>query len=432
MPLTPMRSIVPQYDRSRALARSEEETMAVYGSLTDRRAFLGFLAASPLLAAAGFTPAWVERVLAASDGAIDAQEGALARLTAQNAVIINAVKDAITVMDFEAAAEAKLSPAHFYALTIGTFHDETALANREGFKKYQIRMRRLTNMSQEQIDQSVQLFGVKWDSPVFLCPTGGLKAYHPEGTLPAARAAKTTRTLAIMSGGNLEELNAARGEPVWYDIGDVDQANIKHAETTGCKVLVWTVDRNAGENLVQIRTRQRYYTPACNSCHGPDGPPGTSRTERARANQAWSDIKRVKDMTSMKLVIKGIVTGEDAELAVQNGADAVIVSTHAGHHDAGGRGAIDSLPEVVAGAAGKIPVLVDSGFRSGADVYKALALGAAAVGVGRPYIWGLASFGQEGVETVISLLRRELHIVMSETGATSIAEIRRTSIVSRT
>jgi 4-hydroxymandelate oxidase len=136
-------------------------------------------------------------------------------------------------------------------------------------------------------------------------------------------------------------------------------------------------------------------------------------------------------MTRMKLVLKGIVTREDAALAIQHGVDAVYVSNHGGHEDASGRGTIECLPEVLAGAAGKIPVIIDSGFRWGADVFKALALGATAVGIGRPHIWGLSSFGQEGVETVIELLRRELQVVLAQTWAASIAKIRRDSLVTR-
>ena len=133
----------------------------------------------------------------------------------------------------------------------------------------------------------------------------------------------------------------------------------------------------------------------------------------------------------MKVILKGIVTRDDAELAVQDGADGIICSTHAAHVDAAGRGSIESLPEVVAGAAGKIPVFVDSGFRGGADIFKALALGAKMVGVGRPYAWALVSFGQEGVETMIDLLHTELRIIMAQAGTPSIAKITKASLATR-
>jgi isopentenyl diphosphate isomerase/L-lactate dehydrogenase-like FMN-dependent dehydrogenase len=145
----------------------------------------------------------------------------------------------------------------------------------------------------------------------------------------------------------------------------------------------------------------------------------------------WDDVKRVRDMTRMKLVLKGIVAGEDAALAVKHGVDGIIVSNHGGHEDASGRGTIECLPEVMSGTGGKIPVMIDSGFRGGADIYKALALGATAVGIGRPHIWGLSAFGQEGVETVVAILRRELQALMAQTGAASIAQIKHESLVTK-
>jgi isopentenyl diphosphate isomerase/L-lactate dehydrogenase-like FMN-dependent dehydrogenase len=137
----------------------------------------------------------------------------------------------------------------------------------------------------------------------------------------------------------------------------------------------------------------------------------------------WDDVRRVKESTRMKLVLKGIVTREDAELAVMHGADAIVCSNHGGRADDTGRSSIESLPEVLAGAAGRVPVLVDSGFRRGSDIFTALALGAKAVCVGRPYLWGLGSFGQEGVEAVLAILTRELNYTMRYAGTPSIQSI---------
>ena len=399
-----------------------------------RRQFLRFLATSPVLAYAGLAPGWLTDVLAQG---IDLRAGnPLNVLPSHEEAVIKSVKDALTVMDFELAARAKMSPAHFYDWTVGTFYDETLIANREAFTKYQIRLRRLTGVPPSAVDTSVQFFGVKWDAPIYLCPIGPLRALHPDGYRPVARAALAKRTLAMVGQGLLENVGAIRrGEPIWYQFnGAVNQERIKQVEKAGWPAIVWTVDYTEGSNLEHDRTRQRYYVPeVCNTCHGPAGP-GARRGGGANSygpGQTWDDVKRLKDLTSMKLVLKGIVTREDAELAVKNGADAVVVSTHAAHVDAAGRGSLDSLPEVVAGAAGKIPVFVDSGFRSGADVFKALALGATAVGVGRPYAWALASFEQEGIETVIDLLRGELRIIMAQAGTTSIAKISRSSLTIR-
>jgi isopentenyl diphosphate isomerase/L-lactate dehydrogenase-like FMN-dependent dehydrogenase len=145
----------------------------------------------------------------------------------------------------------------------------------------------------------------------------------------------------------------------------------------------------------------------------------------------WDYVKRLRDTTRMKLVVKGIVTGEDAALAVEHGVDGVIVSNHGGRAEESGRGTIESLPEVVAGAAGRIPVLVDGGFRRGTDIFKAMALGASAVCVGRPYVWGLAAFGQPGVEAVLDILRRELSTILRQTGTVRLGEIRRQAVVER-
>jgi isopentenyl diphosphate isomerase/L-lactate dehydrogenase-like FMN-dependent dehydrogenase len=146
----------------------------------------------------------------------------------------------------------------------------------------------------------------------------------------------------------------------------------------------------------------------------------------------WSFVKRLKDSTSMKLVLKGVVTREDAALAVEHGVDGLIVSNHGGRAEESGRGAIESLPEVVEAVAGRVPVLIDGGFRRGADIFKALALGANAVMIGRPYVWGLACFGQTGVEAVLDILRRELATAMRQAGTTAVSRITSASVMERT
>lgn len=430
--------------------------MRLSDGLKSRRAFLSYLAASPILACMGFTSRWVEELTAESALAQDS-----ATVDRQNEVIIKSVKEALSVFDFDAVARTKLSPAHYTFITDGSFNNETLRANREGFSKYSIRLRRLTGIAT--VDQSVRIFGVNWESPIFFCPVGRMNAYYPQGAVVVARAAKATRTLQILAGSQviianpkaIEDVVAARGEPVWVaGLGDtLDEPLIGRIEATGCPTLVWTVDDGGGNTIgaksVQragVANLEREADSRCVGCHG--NLPKITRIERGTPMDVmgaigslrgensirlkWDDVRRVRDRTRMKLVLKGIVTQEDAEQSVRSGVDAVIVSNHGGHEDASGRGTIECLPEVVTGAAGKMPVFIDSGFRSGADVFKALALGATAVGIGRPHIWGLASFGQDGVETVVELLRRELQVIMGETGASSVPNIRRDSLVSRT
>jgi len=420
-----------------------------------RRAFLRFLASSPILAYAGIASGLLEELLARPAAA---QEMSLAP---RDAVVIKSVNEALTVMDFDAAARAKLSPPHYMWVTDGSFYNETVKANREGLAKYAIRMRRLTGINR--VDQSVQIFGARWESPIFFCPVGGMNAFHQDAPVLVARAAKGTRTLQILSATagrpdpelrNLEEVNSARGEAVWVACQGPapSPATVKRIEAAGCPVLVWTVDSVLGGNTIGAKSIQqagvanldREADPRCAGCHAtfatrprihPNDPldviGAVGALKLEGASPTWDDVKRIKDATRMKLVLKGIVTREDAALAVQHGADAIVVSNHGGHVDASGRGTIECLPEVVAGAGGKIPVLVDGGFRSGVDAFKALALGATAVGVGRPHMWGLASFGQDGVEAVAGLLRRELQVVMAQAGAPAIDKISRDSLVTR-
>jgi 4-hydroxymandelate oxidase len=421
--------------------------------LNDRRALLRFLAASPVLALAGCSSRVAE--LAAAPVVTTTA----AALQEENAAVIRSVKEALNVFDFDAAARTKLSGAHYTFITDGSFNNETLLANRAGFTRYGVRLRRLTATSK--VDQSVRLFGTTWSSPIFFCPVGRMNAFHAEGALTVARAAKSTGTLQILSGSSailkdprsLDDVNAARGEPVWFaGQGDaLTEPVLRRLDAAGCSTIVWTVD-DAGANTIGARSIQRAGVAdldrlgdaRCNGCHTAQRP--VNRVAAAAPmdtmgavgallsagslTRSWDDLRRLRDLTrSKRLLLKGIVTQEDAALAVRHGVDGVIVSNHGGHEDASGRGAIDCLPEVVAAVKGRIPVLIDSGFRSGADVFKALALGATAVGIGRPHIWGLASFGQEGVETVVALLRRELQVMMAQTGAASIAAIRRDMLV---
>jgi isopentenyl diphosphate isomerase/L-lactate dehydrogenase-like FMN-dependent dehydrogenase len=146
------------------------------------------------------------------------------------------------------------------------------------------------------------------------------------------------------------------------------------------------------------------------------------------AGQSWDYVDRLKRATKMKVMLKGIQTREDAARCLEHGADGIVVSNHGGRADETNRGTIECLPEVVEAVRGRVPVFVDGGIRRGTDIFKALALGAAAVGIGRPYIWGLGAFGQPGVERVLDILSRELRIVMTQMGAANVAEISRSSL----
>jgi 4-hydroxymandelate oxidase len=313
-----------------------------------------------------------------------------------------------------------------------------------------LRVRRMVSV--RNIDMSVNLFGTTWDSPIVIDPVGSQRAFHSDGELATARAAKSKKHLQILStvsSTGVEDVTAARGAPIWYQLYPTDQWSVtqglvRRAEAAGCPVLVLTVDLQGGSNRLTLARSIPRDSRDCTACHTTsrtrlsgfitgkpmfDGLDISAVNDLTGLDMNWDYLKRLRDIWPRKLVIKGIVTREDAELAVQHGVDGLIVSNHGGRAEDSGRASIDSLEEVAAGVKGRMPVLVDGGFRRGTDIFKALALGATAVGVGRPYIWGLASFGQEGVEKVLDILRGELLIAMRQAGTRTIAEINRSYVV---
>ncbi len=399
--------------------------------MSSRRAFLKFLAGSPLLAGMPIA------IQAMAQGDID-----------------KAV-DALDVFDFEVLAKKVLPPAHWGYMATGVDGEETLKANREGFTRYQLRPRRFVDVSR--LEMSMELFGIRYNSPIVLCPVGSQKAFHPDGEVGAARAAQAKGNLQILStqtSYGVEEVIKARGGPIWYQLYTTDNFEtttklVKRAEASGCTVTAVTVDLPAGRNTATMQRFQRADTRACGTCHSDatgnlanprvGGGVSASKPMFAGINTqglgltspslTWEFIKRLKDVTKMKVVIKGLETREDAALAVEHGADGIIVSNHGGRATETGRGTIECVAEVVQGVRGRIPVIVDGGFRRGTDIYKALALGATAAGIGRPYIWGLSAFGQQGVERVIDILNNELRLAMVGCGARSLKEITPASIV---
>jgi isopentenyl diphosphate isomerase/L-lactate dehydrogenase-like FMN-dependent dehydrogenase len=406
----------------------------------DRRRLLKFLAGSPLL-----FPAAVAASAWQTDQRLDP--------------IIDAASQALNVFDFEVVARERLPVAHFGYLATGSDDDGTIRANREGFSRFQLRVRRLVDV--REIDMSFKLFGGSWSSPIILAPVGSQRAFHPDAELASARASaagKHLQMLSTVSTTAIEEVNNARGEPVWFQLyptnqWSVTQGLVKRAQAAGCPVLALTVDLQGGSNRETMMRARRRDARDCSACHkpadklagqfgmGPASPDGiramfrgldvSQATSHQNAGADWNFVKRLRDSTTMKLLLKGIVTKEDAELAVQHGVDGVIVSNHGGRAEDSGRATIESLVEVVEGVKGRIPVIVDGGFRRGTDIFKAIALGATAIMIGRPYIWGLAAFGQQGVEGVLDILRRELRTVMRQAGTVRLDAINRTYVLDR-
>lgn len=391
-----------------------------------RRQFLKFLAASPLL---GCTAAG--RLLA---------EESLDAIELPN-YLIESPADALDVFDFHAVAKQKLPPAHYGYLATGTDGNETLSANRRAFEDIYLRSMRMVDTSD--ISLETTLLGEQLKSPIALAPVGSQRAFHPDAELATARAARVKGNLQILSNvtsNPIEDVIEARGQPVWFQLyptvkWSTARMMLERAERAGARVVVLTVDLNSSSNRVLLGQFIRTDDRDCSSCHGTGGIEdflrmnpmyeGSSVTyaDFDTSDMTWNYLDRIREVTSMKIVVKGIVTREDAVSAVEAGADVVYVSNHGGRAEASGWGAIESLPEVVAAVDSRVPVLVDSGFRRGTDIFKALAMGADAVCIGRAYVWALAAFGQPGVEKVLEMLDAELSMVMGQMGARSIANI---------
>ena len=400
--------------------------------MPDRRAFLMFLAGSPLLTA---FPALASAL----------QQGGLEQAA-----------HALDVFDFEAAAQKLVPPAHWGYLMSGVDGEATLRANREGFERYQLKTRRFIDVSK--IDLSTTLFGQTYSSPIALCPIGSAGAFHADGEKAAAAAARTRNQLLMLSTQatfSVEDVTKARGGPVWFQLYttnsmDVTRKLVARAEAAGCPAVAVTIDTPNGRNTVTATRLARTDTRQCGACH--KDATGDRMNPRSGGNLgtkpmfagidtqgvgltqpalAWDFVKRLKDMTKMKVLLKGLESGDDAALAVQSGADGIIISNHGGRATETGRGTIECVAEVAAAVRRRVPVLVDGGIRRGTDVFKALALGANAVGIGRPYIWGLAAHGQQGAERVLDILNNELRLAMIGCGTTSVKEITAAALIER-
>jgi isopentenyl diphosphate isomerase/L-lactate dehydrogenase-like FMN-dependent dehydrogenase len=400
-----------------------------------RRKFLQFLAASPLLAS---STALAETLLPKAKLPDPLM---WAPLDPNN--LIKNPKDAINVFDFEPVMRQNVPPAHFGYMASGIDDEVTLRANREGFLKFQLRPRRLVDVSK--VGTSINILGTKFNSPIIIAPTGGHKAYHEDGEIGVAKAAKIGDHLQILSTQattSVEDVMAARGKPIWFQLYatnkfEVAEHHVKRAEAAGCQAVAVTVDRSGGRNQETLFRLRQGDTRTCSTCHDRsslaadqrrrpiyDGVDLSGLTNIQSSAMNWDYIKRLRDKTKMKMVLKGILAWEDAVLAADAGIDAIIVSNHGGRSEDSGRSTIDALPEIVDAVNGRMPIFVDSGFRRGTDIVKALCMGATGVCVARPYLWGLGAFGQPGVERVLELLRTELRGVMQQVGAPTIADLK--------
>lgn len=339
---------------------------------------------------------------------------------------------ALNIFQIKKVASEKLPLPVWHFIINGSDDGKTMAANREVFDEWELRVRRMIDVSN--INTSVELFGDTFPSPIILAPIGAQQRVHPEGELATANVAAKRKQLMIasmMTSYSFTEI-ATVGGPLWFQMyssphTEMMEYMLSLAEAENTPVLVLTVDTSSRGNREGERWFRRQITQTGMRLGNFENYKG--RMMIGDPSMTWDIIKWLRDNTRMKIVLKGIVTREDAALAVDHGVDGIIVSNHGGRQEESNRATLDSLIEVLEGAQDSIPVLIDGGFRRGTDIFKALALGARAVAIGRPQAYGLGAFGQEGVDQVLRILNTELETIMKFVGATSLSAIKRESLI---
>jgi 4-hydroxymandelate oxidase len=344
--------------------------------------------------------------------------------------------------DLEPLAREKL-PGPIFDFIAGGAEDEVTLRrNRAAFEAIEFQPRVLVDVSN--IDTSTTVLGERLPFPVMLAPVALHQLATPDGELATARAAASAGTvmvLSTMSSVAMEEVAAAAAGPRWFQLycyreKGVTERLVKRAEAAGFRALCLTVDvPRLGRRERDFRHNLRFpedvvprnFLSEINIESIPFESQGSMIAAYAAnlmdASLTWDSVGWLRSITSMPLVLKGILTPEDAMLAVEHGVAAIVVSNHGGRQLDGSPPSIDVLPEIIEAVAGRVEVLVDGGVRRGTDIVKALALGAKAVLIGRPYIWGLAVDGEQGAARVLQMLRLEMELAMSLCGVTSVNQI---------
>ena len=354
----------------------------------------------------------------------------------------------VNVFDFAKLAKAKLDPVAWDYLDEGSDDEVSLRANREDFNNIAIRPHFLRN-DVSKIDTSITLLQKQLKQPIYLTVTGGKNCFVPNGERESALAARTADSMMIVSGGINDVLSSGKGPPVWWQYTTAAEFRSKSQmaafaeklEDQGCSAISVTVDIY----VVSHRERSMHNGLVRNWCQA-NGVPRDAKGEliykpgdvlwtageapkpRPFPTPTWDTLRQLREASKIPVVVKGVLTAEDTELAVKHGLSGIIVSNHGARQLDQTGSTIRALPECVQAAGGKIPVLVDGGFRRGTDIFKALALGATAIGVGRPYLWGLTAFGQRGVVQVMNILQSELATDMGMAGTGKISEIDRSYV----
>ncbi len=348
--------------------------------------------------------------------------------------------DPISLFDFETRAKQALPHDTWDFIEAGAFDEITTKRNRAAFNSIALRPRFLVDVQDR--DLSTTVMGHKISFPVMISPAGQHRVAHNDGELATARAAGSAETIMMLSTSStysMEDVSRAGSGPLIFQLYhrgyDLTEMLVHRAEEAGFIAICVTVDTPA-PGTKERDARNRWIRPRgmeLANFVGEEANQGliSGTDEATNWNQpqfpplTWSEIGWLRSLTSLPIIMKGIRTGEDARLCVENGVNGILVSNHGGRQVDGTLSSIETLPEIVDSVKGQAEIYLDSGIRRGTDVLRALAMGANAVSIGRPLFWGLAVDGEDGVRMVLELLRQELDRAMGYCGATSIDGITR-------
>jgi isopentenyl diphosphate isomerase/L-lactate dehydrogenase-like FMN-dependent dehydrogenase len=346
----------------------------------------------------------------------------------------------LNVWDYERMFEQTLDAGAFGYFTGGADDEVTLRDNVAAFRRWRLRPRMLVDVSASSIETTV--LGTPVSMPLLIAPTAFQRMAHPDGepaTARAAAAAGTVMTLStIATTGPAEVVAAAPGAPRWFQLywfkdEGVTRALVDQAVENDFGAIVLTIDApgSAGRRERDLRTGFTVEAPipAFEAATGrPSGATPAEVFALVESCLTWKDLEKLRGMSDLPVLVKGLLTREDARLAVDAGVDGIVVSNHAGRQLDTVLAGIDALPEVVDEVGGEVEVFVDGGIRRGTDVLKALALGARAALIGRPVLWGLAAGGEEGVRDVLEIFRREIALGMQLLGCAGCGEITRSHV----
>jgi len=347
--------------------------------------------------------------------------------------VISTPADWQTIPEILPAARLALSPPAWAFSGSGPETEVTVRRNRAAFDRLALMPRVLRGVSER--DLCITFLGHRLSLPVMLAPVGSIQMFHPDGARPSARVAERAGTMSFVATNStptLEEARAASNAPMVFQLyvyGDREWQTtmLRRVENAGYDALCVTVDSpDSGVRDRRFANRQRW-SERTERANG-EAEPGSRAARAAERNRylaglTWDDLAWLREQTRLPMILKGLLSPLDAELAVEHGMDVVYVSNHGGRRQDQLPSTIEVLPRILEAVNGRAEVVVDSGFMRGTDVVKALALGATAVGIGKLMIWALAAGGEAGLERALELLRREISATMANVGARTIAEL---------